>query len=190
MKKLLILAIIGFSLFVIVLGCTSETEKRAAFIDKRVKSVIPILERLGTDAIITKAVKEANAEGKTLDQIKELDEKWKAAKTSTDYMKALMRNRCAQRIKAVKSHNTYYAEVFVMDNQGANVAMTDRTSDYWQGDEDKFIKSYNKGQGATHVGEVEFDESTKAYLIQISVPVKDGDKVIGAITFGVDVDKI
>jgi hypothetical protein len=27
-------------------------------------------------------------------------------------------------------------------------------------------------------------------LCQVSVPVKDGDKVIGAITFGVDVEKV
>jgi hypothetical protein len=37
---------------------------------------------------------------------------------------------------------------------------------------------------------VEFDDSTQAYLVQVSVPVIDGDKVIGAITFGIDVDQI
>jgi hypothetical protein len=36
---------------------------------------------------------------------------------------------------------------------------------------------------------VKFDDSTQAYLVQASVPVKDGDKVIGAITFGILIDK-
>ena len=40
------------------------------------------------------------------------------------------------------------------------------------------------------IDEVEFDDSAQAYLVQVSVPVKDNGKVIGAITFGVDVDKI
>lgn len=40
-----------------------------------------------------------------------------------------------------------YAEIFVMDNQGANVAMSDKTSDYWQGDEDKFVRSFAGGEG-------------------------------------------
>lgn len=84
----------------------------------------------------------------------------------------------------------YYAEIFVMDNQGANVAMTDKTSDYWQGDEAKFKKSFNDGAGAVFVDDVEFDDSAQAYLVQVSVPVKDGDKVIGAITFGIDVEKV
>ena len=77
-----------------------------------------------------------------------------------------------------------------MDNQGANVAMTDKTSDYWQGDEAKFKESYNNGEGAVHISDVEFDDSTQAYLVQVSVPVKDGDAIIGAITVGIDVDRI
>ena len=84
----------------------------------------------------------------------------------------------------------FYAEIFVMDNKGANVCMTDKTSDYWQGDEAKFQKSYAGGSGAVFVDDVEFDESTQAYLVQVSVPVKDNGKVIGAITFGIDIDKI
>ena len=40
------------------------------------------------------------------------------------------------------------------------------------------------------VDEVEFDDSSQSYLVQVSVPVKDGGKAIGAITFGIDVDKI
>lgn len=40
-----------------------------------------------------------------------------------------------------------------------------------------------------HLGEVTFDESTQAYLVQISVPVKDGDTVIGAITFGINIEE-
>jgi hypothetical protein len=40
------------------------------------------------------------------------------------------------------------------------------------------------------VDDVEFDESTQTYLVQVSVPVKDGDNVIGAITFGIDVEQV
>ena len=38
--------------------------------------------------------------------------------------------------------------------------------------------------------DVEFDDSSQAYLVQVTVPVKDGGTVIGAITFGIDLDKI
>jgi hypothetical protein len=148
------------------------------------------LVHLGTELIIVNAVKAENAKGKTLNQIKEMDNKWKADAGVTDYMQAMMESDCGRHLRRIQSTAPYYAEIFVMDNQGANVAMTDKTSDYWQGDEAKFKKSYNGGKGAVHIGDVKFDDSTQAYLVQVSVPVKDGDRVIGAITIGIDVDKI
>jgi len=145
---------------------------------------------LGADPIIVKSVKDENAKGKTLAQIKLMDEKWLGHPGIADYMQALMESECGKHLRAIQKSTPYYAEIFVMDNQGANVAMTDKTSDYWQGDEDKFTKSFNGGKGAVHISEVKFDESTQAYLVQVSVPVKDGDKAIGAITIGIDVDKL
>lgn len=146
------------------------------------------LVKLGTEPIVVEAVKAENAKGKTLDQIKEIDEKWKATPGITDYMQALMDSECGKYLRALQEKTPYYAEIFVMDNQGANVAMTNKTSDYWQGDEAKFIESYKDGAGGIHIGDVEFDDSAQAYLVQVSVPVKDEDTVIGAITIGIDLD--
>lgn len=148
------------------------------------------LVKLGTDPVIVAAVKAENAKGKTLAQIQELDKKWMATAGVVDYMKAMMDSECGQYLKKIQSTQPYYAEIFVMDNQGANVAMSDKTSDYWQGDEPKFIESFKGGAGAIHISDVKFDDSTQAYLTQVSVPVKDGDKVIGAITVGIDVEKV
>ena len=148
------------------------------------------LAALGTNPQIVEAVKAQNAQGMTLDQIKAKDEKWKAHAGTADYMQALMDSACGEYLRSVQAGDDYYAEIFVMDNQGANVAMTDKTSDYWQGDEAKFKKSFNGGQGAVFVDDVEFDDSAQAYLVQVSVPVKDGGTVIGAITFGINIDKV
>lgn len=37
---------------------------------------------------------------------------------------------------------------------------------------------------------VELDSSAQAYLVQVSVPVMDGDAAIGAITIGIDLDRL
>lgn len=148
------------------------------------------LARLGENPVIVAAVKAENDKGKALDDIKAMDEKWKATPGVVDYMQALMDSECGKVLREIQASQPFYAEIFVMDNQGANVAMTDKTSDYWQGDEAKFKKSFNNGQGAVFVDDVEFDESAQAYLVQVSVPVKDGGKVIGAITIGIDVDQV
>ncbi|MDK9708543.1 MAG: PDC sensor domain-containing protein [Desulforhopalus sp.] len=148
------------------------------------------LAALGNDAVIVSAVKAENAKGKTLIQIKELDERWIKTPGLADFMKAVSDSECGRYLRSLLSSHPYYYEMFVMDNQGANVAMTDKTSDYWQGDEAKFIKSFNNGSGAVFVDQVKFDESSQAYLVQVSVPVMDGDHAIGAITFGIDIDKV
>jgi hypothetical protein len=148
------------------------------------------LASLGTDPVIVNAVKAENAKGKTLAQIQEMDKTWKATPGIADYMKAIMESECGKHLRRIQSSSPLYSEIFVMDNQGANVAMTDKTSDYWQGDEAKFQKSFNNGAGNLFVDEVEFDDSSQKYLSQVSVPVKDGDTVIGAITFGIDVDQV
>ena len=185
MKKLSIFLIIGLILAV-GSGIAYAGEKAPQGIVDLANST---LAKFGADLIIVRAVKAENAKGKTLDQIKELDKKWMATAGIADYMKTLMDNECGKYLLKIQASAPYYAEIFVMDNQGANVAMSDKTSDYWQGDEAKFIKSYDAGKGAVFVDEVKFDNSTQAYLVQVSVPVKDGEKVIGAITFGINVDK-
>ncbi len=144
----------------------------------------------GSDPVIVAAVKAANAEGRTLEQIQARDAEWMATPGLDAGMKALMDSECGQYLQKLLDANAYFSEIFVMDNQGANVAMSDKTSDYWQGDEAKFKESYAGGKGAVHISDVKFDDSTQAYLVQVSVPVRDGDAVIGAITFGVDVEKI
>jgi len=184
MKKLFVIMISGMFLFA---GLAFAGEKAP---QKVVDLANSKLVKLGEDPVIVAAVKAENAKGKTLDQIKAKDKEWKGHAGIADYMKVIMESETGKHILKVQEGEAFYAEIFVMDNQGANVAMTDKTSDYWQGDEAKFKKSFNGGAGAVFVDEVEFDDSTQAYLVQVSVPVKDGGKVIGAITFGVDVDKI
>jgi hypothetical protein len=145
------------------------------------------LAKLGTDKVVVEAVKKANAQGKTLQQIKELDEKWKAdAKQGVaPYMQELMENPCAKQLKALMAKQAYITEIFVTDNQGANVCQTAKTGDYWQGDEDKFTKVFKKG---ILVSDVEVEDGKR--IAQVSVPVKEGKEDVGTMTIGVDVDKV
>jgi hypothetical protein len=147
------------------------------------------LAALGVDPVIVAAVKEQNTKGATLTEIRSMDEKWRTTPGIADFMRTLMDSKCGKHLQGLQKA-AGYMEMFVMDNQGANVAMSEKTSDYWQGDEAKFIESFKGGKGAIHVSDVEFDDSSQAYLVQVSVPVKDGDKVIGAMTIGIDIEKV
>ncbi|MEM9046583.1 MAG: PDC sensor domain-containing protein, partial [Pseudomonadota bacterium] len=84
--------------------------------------------------------------------------------------------------------NGVITEIIVMDQHGLNVAISDPTSDFYQGDEAKYQDTYLKGPGAVHVSELEFDESTQKVQTQVSMTVVDPDNgvPIGAVTFGID----
>jgi hypothetical protein len=86
----------------------------------------------------------------------------------------------------------FVTEVFVMDNKGLNVAQSEVTSDYWQGDEAKWKETYGNGGGSYHISEVEFDDSTGFYQSQASLPITDPStgELIGAITFGINVQSL
>jgi hypothetical protein len=77
-----------------------------------------------------------------------------------------------------------------MDNKGLNVGQSGITSDYWQGDEAKWQKTYGKGPDAILIDDVEFDESSQTFQSQVSLPVVDSisGEVIGAVTVGVNMD--
>ncbi len=83
-------------------------------------------------------------------------------------------------------------EIFTMDLNGLNVAASDTTSDYWQGDEDKFSQTYLIGAGAVHISDVEFDESSQSYQAQVSITLVDPgtNAAIGAMTVGLNADEL
>lgn len=146
------------------------------------------LTTLGMDAEVVKAVKAANAEGKTLKDIKKIDGKWTddaGAGGTPALMTALMSNECAHQLNKLMDQHPFITEIFVTDNQGANVCQTGPTSDYWQGDEDKFTKVFNKGV----LVPAPKDDSGRM-ISQVSVPVVDGKTHVGTMTIGVDVDMV
>ena len=70
--------------------------------------------------------------------------------------------------------------------------MTNKTSDYYQADEDWWIQSYNEGQGKTFHGAIEYDESAKAEAIPLYMPIMDPDtnKAIGVMKVIIDITAI
>jgi hypothetical protein len=155
-----------------------------------VKDLVPDLQTWGTDPVPVAAVKDRNGTAEALDEVKATDAEWIAYTGVSEFMHTLMNNAAAEELKKLEKSKPYFTELFLMDHLGANVAMTNKTSDYWQGDEPKFTESFKDGAGAVHVGKVKFDESAQTYLVQVSVPVMDAGKAIGAITVGVNLDEL
>ncbi len=138
---------------------------------------------------IVRAVEEQNASSLSLDVIRQRDETWQNAGGSLNgLIREITQNDVARYFQRRVENNAAIDEVFLTDNQGANVAAYPPTSDYWQGDEEKWIASYNDGNGVVFIGPLEFDESTRKTQVQISAPVVSKEQTIGVLVLGVSVD--
>tara|TARA_R110000868_G_scaffold411035_1_gene701445 strand:+ start:21987 stop:22553 length:567 start_codon:yes stop_codon:yes gene_type:complete len=147
---------------------------------------------ISENSAIISAIKAQNAKHAGLDEaaIIALDKAWRTEVKTDAHVKVaeVLNNAASAELVAIKDGNDgEYGEIFVMDNKGLNVAMSDITSDYWQGDEAKWKETFLKGSGATHVSEVKFDESVQAFTAQLSSTITDPEtgEAIGAVTFGV-----
>jgi len=148
------------------------------------------VQHMALNPVLVGAVLEQNQENLSLDTIKRRDEEWKSSQELTDMKRQLMGNRAAELLRGTVGDGTTFTEAFLTDNKGANVAVFPPTSDYWQGDEEKWTASWAEGQGEMFVGSAEYDESTNKYAVQISAPVKDGTDTIGVLVVGVSVDYV
>jgi hypothetical protein len=166
----------------------SPSRSPAMQLDPALQAEVDHIRTWTQDAAILKAVREQNALNVPLSRIRSIDISWMTSKEPDPRMQALLKNPCSKSLQGFTKARAEYREAFVMENQGALVCMTRKTSDYWQGDEDKWRKSFAEGRGAVFVSEPQLDESTGARLVHVSVPILDGGKAIGVISVGIDHD--
>lgn len=148
------------------------------------------------DPVLLDAIRSQNAETAGYDQarIDRLDQEWQAAVGSTDnaMIAAVLTGPAADFLRdRVAASGGRITEAFVTDNRGLNVAASDATSDYWQGDEDKFTKVFPVPDGV-FISAVELDESTQRYQGQISMTLTDPQtgEALGTLTVGIDAESL
>ncbi len=160
--------------------------------DAELKELLRVKERtvqhMALNPLLIRAVRQQNASGLTPDEIARRDKAWRATKGVTPFKLSLQTSAAGRFLKAQIQRSTSFNEAFLTDNQGANVAAFPATSDYWQGDEDKWSNSFNGGGGQIFVGALEPDESTNTVAAQVSAPVLDRGKTIGVLVVGVTIN--
>ena len=156
-------------------------------------NVVPWLN----DKIVIDALKAQNIKHAALAEadIIKLDKEWRAQvdAPSKPLIDSVTKNALSTFLATKKTESKgLLTEIFVMDDKGLNAGQSDITSDYWQGDEAKWQKTFKVGVDAVFVDKVEKDESTQQLQVQMSVSVKDPEtgKVIGAVTLGINVDQL
>ncbi|MHC4695154.1 MAG: ATP-binding protein [Planctomycetota bacterium] len=128
--------------------------------------------------------------------IDDQDRAWRAAteETPTPLMEHLMSNELARamriRLDMLARENGFsvVGEVFVTNRYGANVAQTNRTSDYRQDDEDWWILANRDG---LYVGDVGFDESADVFSTDLCIRIDDdGGTPLGVLKAVLNIQEV
>lgn len=185
-----IVATLSFALAMPVLAQDKHAPKAQAWAEKTLREWMK-------DPVVIEAVKAQNAKHASLtqDKIDALDKQWRAETKAAakPLINEVMGNPLSAFLKKKEAEGKgLVTEIFVMDNKGLNVGQSDVTSDYWQGDEAKWQKTFSVGPTAVFVDKVEKDESTQKFQTQVSISIVDpaGGAVIGAVTVGLDVEML
>ncbi|MBL4601660.1 MAG: hypothetical protein JKY84_02835 [Emcibacteraceae bacterium] len=125
--------------------------------------------------------------------IDELDQMWRAEEASSGnepkpLIAATLNNPLSIYLTQVQAASGgLYTEIFVTDRNGLNVGQSAITSDFWQGDEAKFQKTFDVGPNAIFIDEPEFHDGTQTWRVQINLTVTTlAGQSIGAATIEVN----
>jgi hypothetical protein len=128
------------------------------------------------------------------EQIDALDNQWKAEREAADkpLIAATLSSPLSVYLARIQGKSLgLYAEIFVMDQNGLNVGQSSVTSDFWQGDEDKFQKTFNVADDAMFVDAAEWDDEAKIWRNQVSFTLLDASKKkIGAVTVEINLTEL
>lgn len=158
-------------------------------------SELSILETLARTPSLIEAVNQSNLDRMqwSKEKIANLDEEWKDKAADIQVlMSEIDDNELTAYLKGFIANNQKEVEVFVTDQKGLIVAMTDHTSDFLQSDEGWWTSTYANGNGELFIDSVEYDESTKTYAMNLGAPIvhPETKEVIGVLRGTLDISML
>jgi len=155
----------------------------AKFIEFVVSIKINDLIDFSKTELVQKTLLESNQEFDNLSDIQgyidQQEDAWVSNpdETITPFMESLISNELAEDIRKnfvekinPKTGHSVFAELFLTNEYGANVAQSGKTTDYRQDDEDWWQET--KANGIS-IGKTEYDESAKKDVIPIGIKITD-----------------
>ncbi|MEQ8968036.1 MAG: hypothetical protein RID91_19625 [Azospirillaceae bacterium] len=180
----------AFAAFLIA-GASTTPSRAAGF-----ESIVDDIRSWATAPVAVLMIEGQNGRHDGIDQagILELDRQWRAEAASDDrpLIARIMGNPLSSYLIRVMAESAgLYTEIAVMDANGLNVGQSAVTTDYWQGDEDKFLQTYAKGLDAVHLGEIDtLDDGRRVRQVSMTLADPGTGAAIGAIFVEVDLDEL
>ncbi|MBB3134198.1 hypothetical protein FHS26_001914 [Rhizobium pisi] len=159
------------------------------YVERRVRQMVKT-------PLVLNAIAEQNVEFGNVSEMdmRVLDETYRSEviQHHLQMVKLLLDKSVSHYLKAMQDASQgAIVEFFVTDSHGLNVGQSAITTDYWQGDEEKYLKTFANGSREIFIDRAERNESTQMLETQASFVVMDGqDRPIGVATVTIAVDAL
>lgn len=183
---------------ILIATAVVATPGRAALAESPdIRSLLSAMRAIVTAPVTTIVLRAQNEKHRNLTQtdIDALDKQWRA-ETKADrqpLIAQLMGSPLSAYLSRKKAESEgLYTEIFIADAKGLNAGQSSVTTDYWQGDEPKYLQTFAVGADAVHLAKAEIDPKTGTRRQQIDFTIVDPDTgaALGAATFEVDLDEL
>jgi len=165
-----------------------------------IKRHIRQIESIATNTDVRQAVSASSRRfmlmKDTNSYITRIDAEWNSAAKArpTDFMKEMLNNDVSAalfnnvEVFAKSDQEEVFGEIFVTNKFGANVGMTNMTSDYYQADEHWWQQTRQNGQ---YISDVEYDKSADVYSLDICIRINDAEgKFTGVVKAPLKIDEV
>ncbi len=157
--------------------------------------VIDEIRSWSSSPVVMLTLEASNERYANLDQagIDALDKQWRAEREVEDQplITAVLSSPLSNYLTRIQARSRgLYTEIFVMDAKGLNAGQSAITSDFWQGDEGKWQKTFQVGPEAIFIDEIEINEDTGTENAQVNLSITQDGQVVGAITVEINVTEL
>ena len=148
------------------------TKQRQEKFELHSEHYLRLLELKLQDSVILEALRVANNRyrGISHEQIQALDKTWITA--GNDIVAKMTDFQCNEALKIFQAGYGEFKEIFVTEMNGLNVCTTNKTSDYYQADEEWWTRTIKNGKSWRQPN-LEFDESAGVFAVPIYISVRD-----------------
>lgn len=147
--------------------------------------------------VVVLSVRNQNEQHAAIDAaaVERLDARWREERDAAvrPLVAATLANPLSSYLTRIQAHSIgLFTEIFVTDEHGLNVGQSNITSDYWQGDEAKFTRTFPRGAGAVFLDEAEWHAPSATWRVQLNLTVEDPTTraAIGAATFEINLTEL
>jgi len=104
--------------------------------------------------------------------VEDLEARWPTLKPEEEPLRGLLQNDVASELHAFRMINPLFAEVFATSTRGELIGSSDKTSDYWQGDEVWWQRAMRQKFRYAYVEGINYDTSAGVYSVDVAVPIR------------------